>query len=75
MKDSTMANDELRQSGEESREMPMIGASGEVHKQPARKNIPAPRSGSAGIGIDAGSPFILGGARSAELLQLFLENL
>lgn len=33
------------------------------------------RAGSIGIGMTEGAPFILGGARSAELLQLFIENL
>lgn len=75
MKDSTVVNDELRQAGEESREMPIIGASGELHKPPVQKDVLLSRSGSAGIGIDAGSPFILGGPRSAELMQLFIENL
>jgi hypothetical protein len=31
--------------------------------------------GSIGIGMATGGPIILGGARSAELLQLFIENL
>ena len=72
MKNSTAGSGAIRQADGESGEMPFIGASGECHSMLDQRESPL-RSGT--VGIDPGSPFILGGPRSAELLQMFIENL
>ena len=72
MKNSTAISDAIRQTDAESGEMPIIGASGECHSVIDQQEFPL-RSGA--VGIDPGCPFILGGPRSAELLQMFIENL
>lgn len=53
--------------------MPRIGASGEYYRPFDQEGGSSSRSSA--IGMEAGSALLPGGSRSAELLQLFIENL